>query len=97
MSRDGALTVLARQEARATQIGRATYEPRAGQLMLTTKDGTNFTMRPAWEWSNGNREEADAADDELRRAIEAGRNRRMTAAEERACATFPIGMRSRSS
>jgi hypothetical protein len=45
MSRDGALTVLARQEAGATQIGRATYEPRAGQLMLTTKDGTNFTMK----------------------------------------------------
>jgi len=44
VSRDGTLTVLARREAGAVQIGKATYEPRAGQLMLTMKDGTNLTM-----------------------------------------------------
>jgi hypothetical protein len=45
VSRDGTLTVLARREAGAAQIGRATYEPRAGQLMLTMKDGTSLTMK----------------------------------------------------
>jgi hypothetical protein len=41
----GTLTVLAMRGAGAVQIGKATYEPRAGQLMLTMKDGTNVTMK----------------------------------------------------
>jgi hypothetical protein len=45
VSRDGALTVSARRQAGAAHIGRATYEPSAGQLMLTMKDGTNLTMK----------------------------------------------------
>ena len=45
MSRDGALTGLTRREAGAVQIGRASYEPQAGQLNLTMTDGTNLTMK----------------------------------------------------
>ena len=45
VSRDGTLTVLTRREVGAVQIGSASYEPQAGQLNLTIKDGTNLTMK----------------------------------------------------
>ena len=79
VSRDGKLTVLARREAGAVQIGKAIYEPSAGQLHLIMKERD--------EPHNGGRHGSGAmgtvknpttTDDELRCAIEAGRKRRTT-------------------
>lgn len=42
---DGMVTILARREKGAIQIGTATYEPRTGQTTLTMKDGVRFAMR----------------------------------------------------
>jgi hypothetical protein len=44
-SRNGTVTVLARREAGAVQIGRALYEPQAEQVVLILKDGTSLTVK----------------------------------------------------
>ena len=45
VSPDQVVTVLARREAGAVQIGRAIYEPSAGQVMLIMKDGTSLAVK----------------------------------------------------
>jgi hypothetical protein len=45
MSQDGILIALAKREAGATQIGRTIYDPQAGQVMLTMKDGTSLAVK----------------------------------------------------
>lgn len=45
MSRDGTPTVLAKREAGAAQIGRATYEPQARQVMLIMKDRMSLAIK----------------------------------------------------
>jgi hypothetical protein len=42
---DGTVTVLARREAGAVQIGRASYDPRAEKLTLIMKDGTSLAVK----------------------------------------------------
>lgn len=45
LSQDGILIVLTKREAGATQIGRTIYDPQAGQVTLTMKDGTSLAMK----------------------------------------------------
>jgi hypothetical protein len=45
VSQNGMVTVLARREKGAIQIGTATYESQAEQLTLTMKDGAGFAMK----------------------------------------------------
>lgn len=42
---EGMVTILARREKGAIQIGTATYEPRTGQTTLTMKDGARIAMQ----------------------------------------------------
>lgn len=44
-SGDGAVTVLAKREIGAVQIGRAIHEPSAGQVTLLLKDGTSLAVK----------------------------------------------------
>jgi hypothetical protein len=43
--RDGMVTILARREKGAIQIGTATYEPRTGKTTLITKDGARLAIQ----------------------------------------------------
>lgn len=45
VSGDGAVTVLARRETGAVQIGRAIYDPPGGQVALILKDGTSLAVK----------------------------------------------------
>lgn len=45
VSQDGMVTLLAKREKGAIQIGTATYEPQTGQMTLTMKDGARFAMQ----------------------------------------------------
>ena len=45
MSRDRTVTVLAKREAGAVQIGRANYDPEAAQMTLIMTDGTSLVMK----------------------------------------------------
>jgi hypothetical protein len=49
VSQDGTVTVLARREKGAIQIGTVTYEPRTGAMMLTMKDGARTAMKAGAE------------------------------------------------
>ncbi len=44
ISQDGTVTVLARREKGAIQIGAAAYEPQTEQMTLTMMDGARFVM-----------------------------------------------------
>jgi hypothetical protein len=45
VSQDGTVTVLARREKGVIQIGTVTYEPRAGEMTLTMKNGARTAMK----------------------------------------------------
>jgi hypothetical protein len=45
VSQDGTVTVLARREKGAIQIGTVTYEPQTGEMTLTMKDGARTAMK----------------------------------------------------
>lgn len=44
VSGEGKVTLLAKREAGAAQIGNAIYAPRTGLLLLTTNDGASFKV-----------------------------------------------------
>jgi hypothetical protein len=45
VSQDGTVTVLARREKGAIQIGTVTYESQTGEMTLTMKDGARTAMK----------------------------------------------------
>jgi hypothetical protein len=45
VSPDGTVTVLAKREAGAAQIGRATYDPQADHVILIMKDGRGLAIK----------------------------------------------------